>query len=77
VHQGHALFELCSLLLLLIICGYFQVCQVREQDVLKQKAYILFYVRERVRSSVIRKGNGASSLSEKELFSEKIACMMV
>jgi ubiquitin carboxyl-terminal hydrolase 36/42 len=75
VHQGHALFELCSLLLLLIICGYFQVCQVREQDVLKQKAYILFYVRERVRSSVIRKGNGASSLSEKELFSEKIACM--
>ena len=32
-------------------------------------------MRERVRSSVIHKDNGASSLSEKEMFSEKIACM--
>lgn len=73
--SGAYFIELCSLPLLLIICGYLQVCRVREEDVLKQKAYILFYVRERVRSSVIHKDNGAASLSEKEMFSEKIACL--
>lgn len=36
---------------------------------------MLFYVRERVRSSVIHEDNGAASLSEKEILSEKIACM--
>nr|CAB3448202.1 unnamed protein product [Digitaria exilis] len=51
-----------------------QVCQVREADVLKQKAYMLFYVREKVRSSVIHKDNGTAGLSEKEI-SGKIACM--
>ncbi|PUZ78033.1 hypothetical protein GQ55_1G421000 [Panicum hallii var. hallii] len=52
-----------------------QVRQVREADVLRQKAYMLFYVRDEVRSSVIHKGNGAASLSEKEMISKKIACM--
>ncbi|OEL32957.1 Ubiquitin carboxyl-terminal hydrolase 23 [Dichanthelium oligosanthes] len=67
------------------VCGFGrQVCmatrgvlvrQVREADVLKQKAYMLFYVRDKVRSSVIHEDNGAASLSEEEMISEKIACM--
>ncbi|KAG2662224.1 hypothetical protein PVAP13_1KG516500 [Panicum virgatum] len=52
-----------------------QVRQVREADVLRQKAYMLFYVRDEVRSSVIHKGSGATSFSEKEMISKKIACM--
>ncbi|KAF8730121.1 hypothetical protein HU200_017091 [Digitaria exilis] len=36
---------------------------------------MLFYVREKVRSSVIHKDNGAASLSEKDIISGKIACM--
>ena len=42
---------------------------------LRQKAYMLFYVRDEVRNSVIHRGNGAASLSEKERISKKIACM--
>ncbi|CAN6245783.1 unnamed protein product [Urochloa humidicola] len=52
-----------------------QVRQVREADVLRQKAYMLFYVRNKVKGSVIKKDNGAASLSEKEIISEKVVCM--
>ncbi|XP_062220580.1 uncharacterized protein LOC133919988 isoform X2 [Phragmites australis] len=52
-----------------------QVRQVHEVDVLRQKAYMLFYVRDRVRSSMIHKDNGAARLSEKKMISEKIACL--
>ncbi|CAL5056221.1 unnamed protein product [Urochloa decumbens] len=52
-----------------------KVRQVREADVLRQKAYMLFYVCDKVKSSVIKKDNGAASLSEKEIISEKVACM--
>ncbi|CAN6252961.1 unnamed protein product [Urochloa humidicola] len=52
-----------------------KVRQVREADVLRQKAYMLFYVRNKVKGSVIKKDNGAVSLSEKEMISEKVACM--
>lgn len=58
-----------------IICGYFQVCQVREADVLRQKAYMLFYVRDRVRSSVMFKNNGAADSLGKNAISEKTAYM--
>ncbi|KAM0861502.1 hypothetical protein ACQ4PT_045848 [Festuca glaucescens] len=47
-----------------------QVRQVREADVLRQKAYMLFYVRDRVRSSVMN-----TKFIEKKAISEKIACM--
>ncbi|XP_047082807.1 ubiquitin carboxyl-terminal hydrolase 23-like [Lolium rigidum] len=47
-----------------------QVRQVREADVLRQKAYMLFYVRDRVRSSVMN-----TNFIEKKAISEKIACM--
>lgn len=66
---------LSSLFHVFIICGYLQVHQVREADVLRQKAYMLFYVRDRVRSSVMHKDNGAANLSEKKLISEKITRM--
>ncbi|TKW42026.1 hypothetical protein SEVIR_1G357000v4 [Setaria viridis] len=52
-----------------------EVRQVREADVLRQKAYMLFYVRDKVRSAVIQKDNGDASLSEKKIISEKITCM--
>uniref|UniRef100_A0ACD5ZC68 Uncharacterized protein n=1 Tax=Avena sativa TaxID=4498 RepID=A0ACD5ZC68_AVESA len=44
-----------------------QVRQVREADVLRQKAYMLFYVRDRVRST-------ASNFFEKNTIPEKRAC---
>ncbi|XP_047083056.1 ubiquitin carboxyl-terminal hydrolase 23-like [Lolium rigidum] len=47
-----------------------QVRQVREADVLRQKAYMLFYVRDRVRSSMMN-----TNFIEKKAISEKIACM--
>ncbi|XP_062221710.1 ubiquitin carboxyl-terminal hydrolase 23-like isoform X3 [Phragmites australis] len=52
-----------------------QVRQVREGDVLRQKAYMLFYVRDRVRSSVIHRDNGVYSLPDKKMIPEKIAFM--
>ncbi|XP_024318308.1 ubiquitin carboxyl-terminal hydrolase 23 isoform X2 [Brachypodium distachyon] len=52
-----------------------QVHQVREADVLRQKAYMLFYVRDRVRSSVIFKDNGAANYYKKNPIPEKITCM--
>ncbi|CAM0943481.1 unnamed protein product [Alopecurus aequalis] len=51
-----------------------QVRQVREADVLRQKAYMLFYVRDRVRSTVMFK-DGASNFLGKNIIPEKIACM--
>ncbi|KAF7081005.1 hypothetical protein CFC21_084992 [Triticum aestivum] len=52
-----------------------EVCQVREADVLRQKAYMLFYVRDRVRSSVMFKNNGAAGSLVKNAISEKTANM--
>uniref|UniRef100_A0A3B6QJK7 USP domain-containing protein n=1 Tax=Triticum aestivum TaxID=4565 RepID=A0A3B6QJK7_WHEAT len=52
-----------------------EVCQVREADVLRQKAYMLFYVRDRVRSSVMLKNNGAAGSLVKNAISEKTANM--
>ncbi|VAI50696.1 unnamed protein product [Triticum turgidum subsp. durum] len=52
-----------------------EVCQVREADVLRQKAYMLFYVRDRVRSSVMFKNNGATGSLVKNAISEKTANM--
>uniref|UniRef100_A0A453PW33 Ubiquitin carboxyl-terminal hydrolase n=1 Tax=Aegilops tauschii subsp. strangulata TaxID=200361 RepID=A0A453PW33_AEGTS len=52
-----------------------EVCQVREADVLRQKAYMLFYVRDRVRSSVMFKNNDAAGSLVKNAISEKAAYM--
>jgi ubiquitin carboxyl-terminal hydrolase 36/42 len=60
---------------LLIICGYFQVRQVREGDVLRQKAYMLFYVRDRVMSPIKQKDIGAANLSNTKMIPEKIECV--
>ncbi|KAK3159345.1 hypothetical protein QOZ80_2AG0148890 [Eleusine coracana subsp. coracana] len=53
-----------------------QVCQVREGDVLRQKAYMLFYVRDSATSPIVHKYNSAASLSSnKKMIPEKIVCM--
>ncbi|CAN6202281.1 unnamed protein product [Urochloa humidicola] len=43
-----------------------QVRQVREADVLKQKAYMLFYVRNSIGNSVVRKDNSIAILPTKK-----------
>jgi ubiquitin carboxyl-terminal hydrolase 36/42 len=43
--------------LMLILGHQLQVCQVREADVLRQKAYMLFYVRDSVGNPMPRKDN--------------------
>uniref|UniRef100_A0A0E0CSH6 USP domain-containing protein n=1 Tax=Oryza meridionalis TaxID=40149 RepID=A0A0E0CSH6_9ORYZ len=52
-----------------------EVYQVREADVLRQKAYMLFYVRDRMRSSVMYSDNCTVNLSVNKMISEKITCM--
>ncbi|XP_015627622.1 ubiquitin carboxyl-terminal hydrolase 23 isoform X1 [Oryza sativa Japonica Group] len=52
-----------------------EVYQVREADVLRQKAYMLFYVRDRTRSSVMYSDNCTVNLSVNKMISEKITCM--
>ncbi|KAL6635276.1 hypothetical protein ACP70R_027947 [Stipagrostis hirtigluma subsp. patula] len=44
-----------------------QVLQVREADVLRQKAYMLFYVRDTVRSLGMHKNNSAATLPGKSV----------
>lgn len=51
-----------------------QVRQVREADVLKQKAYMLFYVRDRVSNTSARKDNGIPNMSANKMISGKISC---
>uniref|UniRef100_A0A0E0K696 USP domain-containing protein n=1 Tax=Oryza punctata TaxID=4537 RepID=A0A0E0K696_ORYPU len=51
-----------------------EVYQVREADVLRQKAYMLFYVRDRKRSSVMYSDNVTVNLSVNKMISEKITC---
>ncbi|CAN6164833.1 unnamed protein product [Urochloa humidicola] len=51
-----------------------QVRQVREADVLKQKAYMLFYVRDSIGNSVVRKDNSIANLSTKKI-PEKISTL--
>ncbi|XP_062228278.1 ubiquitin carboxyl-terminal hydrolase 23-like isoform X2 [Phragmites australis] len=51
-----------------------QVRQVREADVLKQKAYMLFYVRDSVGNSMVRKDNGTANVPAKKT-PEKISCL--
>ncbi|CAL5044168.1 unnamed protein product [Urochloa decumbens] len=51
-----------------------QVRQVREADVLKQKAYMLFYVRNSIGNSVIRKDNSIAILPAKKT-PEKISTL--
>ncbi|KAG8093786.1 hypothetical protein GUJ93_ZPchr0012g21054 [Zizania palustris] len=50
-----------------------QVCQVREADVLRQEAYMLFYVRDRVRNSMSCKDNSAANVPVKKTIPEKIS----
>ncbi|KAF0931088.1 hypothetical protein E2562_002452 [Oryza meyeriana var. granulata] len=52
-----------------------EVYQVHEADVLRQKAYMLFYVRDRTRSSVMYSDNGTINLSGNKMISERITCM--
>lgn len=51
-----------------------QVRQVREVDVLKQKAYMLFYVRDSIGKSVARKDNNTANLPMKKT-PEKISSL--
>ncbi|OEL16203.1 Ubiquitin carboxyl-terminal hydrolase 23 [Dichanthelium oligosanthes] len=51
-----------------------QVRQVREADVLKQKAYMLFYVRDSIGNSVARKDNSTANLPTKKT-PEKISTL--
>lgn len=51
-----------------------EVRQVREADVLKQKAYMLFYVRNSIGKSVVCKDNNAANLLKKKT-SEKISSL--
>ncbi|CAL5046447.1 unnamed protein product [Urochloa decumbens] len=51
-----------------------QVRQVREADVLKQKAYMLFYVRNSIGNSVVRKDNSIAILPTKKT-PEKISTL--
>lgn len=51
-----------------------QVRQVRESDVLKQKAYMLFYVRNNIENSVARKDNSTSNMLMKKT-PEKISSL--
>uniref|UniRef100_A0A0E0L8P7 Ubiquitin carboxyl-terminal hydrolase n=1 Tax=Oryza punctata TaxID=4537 RepID=A0A0E0L8P7_ORYPU len=50
-----------------------QVRQVREADVLRQKAYMLFYVRDRVGNSLPRKDNITANMPAKRTIPEKIS----
>ncbi|KAG8077135.1 hypothetical protein GUJ93_ZPchr0006g41836 [Zizania palustris] len=50
-----------------------QVRQVREADVLRQKAYMLFYVRDRVGNSMPRKDNSTATVPVKKTILEKIS----
>uniref|UniRef100_A0ACD5ZPV7 Uncharacterized protein n=1 Tax=Avena sativa TaxID=4498 RepID=A0ACD5ZPV7_AVESA len=52
-----------------------QVRQVREADVLKQKAYMLFYVRDRVSNTSVRKDNGIPNVSANKMIPGKISCI--
>nr|CAB3469610.1 unnamed protein product [Digitaria exilis] len=51
-----------------------RVRQVREADVLKQKAYMLFYVRDSIGNSVARKNNSTANLPTKKT-PEKISTL--
>lgn len=51
-----------------------QVRQVREADVLKQKAYMLFYVRDSIRNPVVRRDNSTANLPTKKT-PEKISTL--
>ncbi|KAF8698006.1 hypothetical protein HU200_035511 [Digitaria exilis] len=51
-----------------------KVRQVREADVLKQKAYMLFYVRDSIGNSVARKNNSTANLPTKKT-PEKISTL--
>uniref|UniRef100_A0A0E0DY00 Ubiquitin carboxyl-terminal hydrolase n=1 Tax=Oryza meridionalis TaxID=40149 RepID=A0A0E0DY00_9ORYZ len=50
-----------------------QVRQVREADVLRQKAYMLFYVRDRVGNPTPRKDNITANMPAKRTIPEKIS----
>ncbi|KAG8060536.1 hypothetical protein GUJ93_ZPchr0002g26437 [Zizania palustris] len=52
-----------------------QVNQVHEADVLRQKAYMLFYVRDRLRNSVVDNDNGAVDSAVNKMVPDKITCM--
>ncbi|KAF0901947.1 hypothetical protein E2562_011781 [Oryza meyeriana var. granulata] len=50
-----------------------QVRQVREADVLRQKAYMLFYVRDRVGNSMPHKDNSTANMPAKKAMPERIS----
>uniref|UniRef100_J3MBV8 Ubiquitin carboxyl-terminal hydrolase n=1 Tax=Oryza brachyantha TaxID=4533 RepID=J3MBV8_ORYBR len=50
-----------------------QVRQVREADVLKQKAYMLFYVRDTVGNSMPRKDSSTANMPAKKTMPERIS----
>uniref|UniRef100_A0A0D9WMM9 Ubiquitin carboxyl-terminal hydrolase n=1 Tax=Leersia perrieri TaxID=77586 RepID=A0A0D9WMM9_9ORYZ len=50
-----------------------QVRQVREADVLRQKAYMLFYVRDRVSNPMPRKDNSIANMPGKKTMPERIS----
>uniref|UniRef100_A0A0D9VM48 USP domain-containing protein n=1 Tax=Leersia perrieri TaxID=77586 RepID=A0A0D9VM48_9ORYZ len=52
-----------------------QVYQVREADVLRQKAYMLFYVCDRPKNSGMYSDYGTVNSSVNKIISEKITCM--
>ncbi|KAM0893830.1 hypothetical protein ACQ4PT_024865 [Festuca glaucescens] len=52
-----------------------QVRQVREADVLKQKAYMLFYVRDRVGNALVRKDSSTPNVPVNKMTPGKISCL--
>ncbi|CAM0913124.1 unnamed protein product [Alopecurus aequalis] len=52
-----------------------QVRQVREADVLKQKAYMLFYVRDRVNNTLVRKDSSTPNVLVNKMIPGKISCL--
>ncbi|KAM0918434.1 hypothetical protein ACQ4PT_008968 [Festuca glaucescens] len=52
-----------------------QVRQVCEADVLKQKAYMLFYVRDRVGNALVRKDSSTPNVPVNKMIPGKISCL--